>query len=326
MSHAAGTVTKLLSSDEPRLIAELQHEVGVRTADFWRLRDGRMPFLPMTTGAVSSPMGRGSDSTPVLVDIGGHPTFLADSMQFHLELALRITGRPCYYLMPSFRGESADTTHLPQFFHAEAEVQTDLDGILAIVEDYLRFLVSSIVERCGGDLSDIAGGTAHLERFLLAPAIPRLRFEDAADLIPENVVDHGEWRTITRAGEARLIERLGGALWLTHFDHLAVPFYQAWESGHQSTQAANADLLLGYGEVVGAGQRHQSADATLEALRQHGVDPASYEWYVEMKRCRPLATSGFGLGVERFLMWVLGRSDIRQVQFLRRDQPAVQLP
>ena len=119
----------------------------------------------------------------------------------------------------------------------------------------------------------------------------------------------------SRDGERVLLERFGRPVWVSHWDHLAVPFYQAFD---RPGTARNADLLLGLGEVVGLGERHPDGDGVRRALALHQVDPGPYRWYVDLHDQRPLATSGFGMGVERFLAWVLGHDDIRDLQVLPR--------
>ena len=79
-----------------------------------------------------------------------------------------------------------------------------------------------------------------------------------------------------------------------------------------------ADLLLGSGEVVGCGERHTTAADTRRALLAHRVDPKAYEWYLRMKAIKPMRTSGFGLGMERFLMWALRHDDIRDLHVMPR--------
>ena len=81
----------------------------------------------------------------------------------------------------------------------------------------------------------------------------------------------------------------------------------------------NADLLMGPGEVVGCGQRHKTASEVLEALARHSVESEPYEWYIGLKSEFPLQTTGFGLGVERFLLWLTGHDDIRDLQIVPRD-------
>ncbi|ONI91328.1 asparaginase [Saccharothrix sp. ALI-22-I] len=304
-----------------RHVFELTDLFHTATVDFWRRRGGRAAYLPLTTGSVSSPMGRGSDSSPVRVVLEGVPTYLADSMQFLLELSCRLTDGPSYYVMPSFRGEAADETHLCQFFHSEAELVGGLDTCITVVDDYLRHLAATYLEQAADLVTALAGGTGHLREPLRDGAFRRITFDEAVDLLDDHprFVRHqaDDCRSLTRAGERRLMELLGQFTWVTHMDHLSVPFYQAFASGDRA-KAANGDLLMGIGETVGCGERHDRAELVREALALHEVRESDYEWYVKMREAAPLRTSGFGMGVERFLLWLLNHDDIRDLALLLR--------
>jgi aspartyl/asparaginyl-tRNA synthetase len=315
---------KAMDSDWYQTLVHVQDRITTLTTLFWSDRGVTCGHLPITTGSVSSPMGLGSDSTPVSVEMFGVKTYLADSMQFGLEYLCRLNRAGAWYLMPSFRGERSDSTHLCQFFHSEAEVPGGLEDVLEVVETYLRYLVGSLLDidqdllakASGGDLEHV---TALVER---GTPFARLTFDEAAHLLGQDpryvTVDpeHG-WRNLTRAGEREIMSRVGEFVWVTHWDHLSVPFYQARDQ--LTGQALNADLLFGPGEVVGCGERHATGEQTLAALAAHNVPADPYEWYISMKDRSPLRTAGFGMGVERFLMWLLQQDDIRDMQVLPRE-------
>ncbi|MFI6178967.1 amino acid--tRNA ligase-related protein [Nonomuraea sp. NPDC051191] len=298
-----------------------QDIVAHRTTDFWTANGARYLNVPITTGSISSPMGRGSDSTPVKVELEGVSTYLADSMQFMLEFGCRLSPGGAYYLMPSFRGEQADQTHLCQFFHSEAEIAGGLDDVIRVVEDYLRHLAAGLLEHGRQAVLDVAGGVEHLEELAGSAALPRVAFEEAVARLrhdPAFVREMGpQCRTLTRAGERELMEQFGGYVWVTHMDHLSVPFYQAFDPD-DPTKALSADLLFGIGETVGSGERHANAAELERALALHEVSADEYHWYMTMKDRHPLRTSGFGLGVERFLLWVMKHDDIRDLALLLR--------
>jgi asparaginyl-tRNA synthetase len=177
----------------------------------------------------------------------------------------------------------------------------------------------------------VAGDVEHLERLTnLRGPLPRLSFDEAAtklDRDPGAVVwsEGGAFRNLTRRGEHALMDQFGGFVWVTHWDHLAVPFYQAFgDPGHVT--ALNADLLFGIGETVGAGERHVSDVELTEALDLHGIDAEPYAWYADMKREAPMRTAGFGLGIERLLLWVLKHDDIRDMQLLPRTNGRRDIP
>ena len=290
------------------------------TTAYYEARTISALHLPITTGAISSPMGRGSDSTPVLVDLAGVPTYLADSMQFMLEFGCRLAPQGCYYLMPSFRGEANDETHLGQFYHSESEVPGGLDDVMRLAEEYVVELTRNALANCRPELHEVGAPLDRLEAVASGEAFRRITFDEAvAALGGSEVTDHGAWRTITRAGEHELMRRFGEPLWITHWDDLAVPFYQACDLVNGRFVARNADLLMGPGEVVGCGERHATGDAVRSAMARHEVGEHSYEWYVGIKDAAPMVTSGFGMGVERFLLWLTGHTDIRDIQLVPRE-------
>lgn len=312
-----------------RSLVALQSTFADATAKFWREREVKQAFLPITTDAVSSPMGLGSDSTAVEISIAGVSTHLADSMQFGLELGCRLTDAGVYYLMPSFRGERCDQTHLSQFFHSEAELPVALPELMLVVQQYVLAVTAALVDTNRAELLACAtNGIEHAEQLLgRDDPFKILTFDEAAEDLagsaaPVTTEPSGRWRGLTRASELLLMDRYGEFLWIRDWDPLAVPFYQATENG----RALNADLLFGAGEVVGAGQRHTSGNALQVALKEHSLRPSDYKWYAEMKEAVPMLTSGFGMGVERYLMWLLGHADIRDFQLLLRDNGSTFAP
>lgn len=316
---AADRFLKLINDPWYRLLLDLQHQLTVATHAYWAERNCKTLHLPITTHSISSPMGLGSDSLPVEVELCGVRTFLADSMQFMLEYGCRLNAGGAFYLMPSFRGEDADSTHLCQFYHSEVEIRGGLEDAMVSAENYIKAMALEILANCSEELALRANGTAHLESFV-ATTIPRVRFDEAAKILGENsdlIVQREGWRNITRLGERHLMEHFGGPVWITHWDHLAVPFYQAFDP-EERTKAMNADLLLGTGEVLGLGERHATGVEVRASLELHQVTHESYRWYIEMKDSFPLKTAGYGMGVERFLLWVLGHDDIRDLQILPR--------
>jgi asparaginyl-tRNA synthetase len=298
------------------LVSHLLADISEATADFYRARGFRPALMPVVVKSVSSPMGLGSDSLPVAVELFGRKTFLADSLQFHLEFLLRHDYEGVYYIMPSFRGEEPDATHLNQFFHSEAELLGGLADVMDLASAYVRHLADAILHSpVASNIEATVGTLSHVQAVAATGKIPSVRHDEALRAIgvqppmvrrlPEGTV------LLTREGEQRLIALYGGPVWVTHMPAAAVPFYQALNGDGQSL---TADLLMGPGEIIGSGERHQTAEGVLAGLEMRGVDPDSYRWYIEMKNTRQKRTAGFGMGIERFLMWLLRHSDIRDLQ------------
>ncbi|XDV13600.1 hypothetical protein PO909_001978 [Leuciscus waleckii] len=286
-------------------------------------------LTPITTDTISSPMGLGSDSEPVFVNMLGQDVYLADSMQFVLEYFMRFhDGLPgAYYVSPSFRGEDPDATHLNQFYHVECELQGDMDAAMTIAEGYVAHLTQAMVKQHSDIILNTAGTLSHAQELLknLEKPLPRVPLDQAINIMPSS--DCLEWvqegqpqfgRKLTRKGERVLIKKYGGAVWLTEMDHLGVPFYQAYIEGSGKSKAKAADLLLGLGETVGLGERHSTPEMVREALQHHAVPEDSYKWYINIRQAIPLLTSGWGMGSERYLCWLLQHNDVRDMQIIPR--------
>lgn len=317
---------EVLKNDWYKLLVKLENLISIETTKFYEKKSIITMHLPITTGSISSPMGRGSDSKPVKVSIENVETYLADSMQFLLEYGCRLNKNGVYYIMPSFRGESADDRHLCQFYHSEAEIPGVLEDVMNLVEEYIKYLSQKILETIGGELKEKIGDISHIEAMAKNENMfPRITFKEAEyrlkELYPNNIeefIEYGEeWKNLTPKAEKELIKLYGGVIWVTNYDELAVPFYQQSDSKIKGT-TRNADLLMGIGETVGCGERYKNYKELIKSIKKHEVNDNDYEWYINLKKMFPMQTSGFGMGIERFLLWVLKGNDIRNMQICLR--------
>jgi asparaginyl-tRNA synthetase len=279
---------------------------------------------PAVIDSISSPTGAGSDSIPVGVTINSQAVYLTDSAQFTLELATRVLKRPSYYVMPSFRGEQSDATHLAEFVHAEIELPGSITDAVSTAEQYVRTLITAI----GDTLSDV--GAALLPVFednadSISGQWPRISYTDAIEWLgADHSMVHkvGNWPMPTYAGEQKLIELAGDIpIWLTEYPVACVPFYQAYSENLSFARCA--DLIVPrIGEILGAGERHSRSDDLRLSMSSHAIsDPARYDWYVNLRDSYPMCTSGFGLGIERLLAWLLNLPDISAVPVFPRQNP-----
>ncbi len=310
-------------SSEFATLVKVHSEVAKATFLFFD--DNNLVYVPVpgTTGSSSSPMEPGSDSLPVIIETGGRRNLLIDSAQFHLEYACRSYKNGCFFYGHSYRDEEPDERHLSQFSHAEAEIIGTLEDVKILVEKYIRNITYAIWNNAESYFNDIPGIEDRVESLLnnkstfrsmtLNDIYKLLKNEDDAFI----KCDNGGYR-LTAKGERKLLDRVGEFVWVEKWDKMAVPFYQA--NDKKSGTAYNADLLFGIGEVVGAGQRHLKASELECALEEHGLKRDDYRWYIEMKERYPIQTAGFGMGVERYLMWLLGLKDIRSVELFPRDR------
>ncbi|QKX57424.1 uncharacterized protein TRUGW13939_04536 [Talaromyces rugulosus] len=331
--------TQALKSPWYQSYYKIQDTLFHETVNFFRGIGYEYAITPVTTDCISSPMGLGSDSSPVTVNLMGQDTYLADSMQFTLEYLLRFN-KHCpgsYYIAPSFRGEDPDSTHLNQFFHVECELRGTFDDGIKTAEEYVVNLTRAYNSLHRSMIQKMAGTTAHIDQLLSnydsTKGFPRVELDAAISEMPSGDCwewvepsDHSLGRKLTRKGERVLISRYGGFVWLTEMDHLSVPFYQAYSDPSSKDKALAADLLLGLGETLGLGERHATSEEAGGALDHHHVPRDSYRWYLDIRDVMPLKTTGWGMGSERYLCWLLGQDDVRDMALIPRLKGKQYLP
>ncbi len=315
-----------LNDDWVRQLVVMQDALTFCAHTFFRNNGLKYLNLPLTTGSISSPMGLGSDSKPLKIKMEGVEIYLADSMQFLLEYGCRFVDVGCFYLMPSFRAEDVDCSHLQQFFHLEAEIRGSFEDTKRMVEGFLIEFSGHLLNSI--ELSKRTLNRKALEGIARQSSFDVVTYSDAAKYLADKAgateaVEGLRLRRITRCGEQYLIDWAGPAVWLVDPPAQLVPFYQASDA---LGRTRCGDLLLGKGEICGAGERWTNGQLVRKALQDQHLSVDEYEWYVEMKDLSPSQTSGFGIGVERLLAWAAGIEDIRKCEFLPRRNDRILYP
>ncbi len=311
-----------------RVLTYLRHHIKTVTDAYFSSEvDAKNIDLFLMTSSVSSPAGPGSDSEPIPLNFDGLHTYLVDSSQFGFEPIL-IGGTPrAYCYLASLRGETPDARHLNQFYHGEYEAQEDFETAMQVAEGYVRSLlelVGSMSETVKRLSADEKGSFSMIESSF-AKDFDKITFDEAISLLEKHADPscvrrsaHGD--DITSRGEIELLKILKATapIWIMHYPRDRVPFYQK-PLADNPERVLNADLICpmvgnGFsGEFLGMGQRQDSVEEMYESMRRQGVDPKSYEWYVDLRRLPNYkVTSGFGLGIERFISWVLGLDSIHK--------------
>ena len=299
--------------------------------------------LFMLTPSVSSPLGAGSDSEAIEILFGNLHTYLVDSSQFGFEPLLLNGFDRVYCYLPSMRGEDPDKRHLNQFFHCEAEIIGSLEDLIPLVEGYIRALCETIISM--PHIIDMISVNPEATKTILTNVIKqnsfqRITFDDAINLLTvHNKKDFWKetpfGKDITSAGEIEVMKLLHSTtpVWITHYDRDRVPFYQKPETNNPN-KAINADLIFPPiiegafgGEIVGCGQRQDIALEMYDSLKRQNVDAKAYDWYINLRNLPNYSsTSGFGLGVERFIAWAFGKDDIKDVILYPRLKNVITYP
>lgn len=327
-----------------RALLVLRHYIKLISDHYFGIEQNAKNIdLFMMTPSVSSPMGTGSDSEAISIVFGKLTTFLTDSSQFGFEPLLMNGFEKVYCYLPSIRGEDCDSRHLSQFFHCELEIKGGMEELVPIIEQYVKklsatlLLLNNIMDR----ISYAPNTTReYLNRILNTNKFLEISFDEAVNILVKNnkgdlinFTDKG--RDISSVGEIELMKILNAntPIWIKNFDRDRVPFYQK-PVPNNSNKTVNADLLFPPiindsfgGEVVGCGERQDNTETIYESLARQGISPNPYEWYIDLRKMPNYkTTSGFGLGVERFIAWALGKSDIKDAIIYPRLKNVITYP
>lgn len=251
-------------------------------------------------------------STLFETDYHGDKAYLTQSGQLYMEAAAAAVGR-AYCFGPTFRAEKSKTRrHLAEFWMVEPEVAfMDLEGDQDLAEDFLVNIIARVLDRRAEELKVLERDTTALQRVL--KPFPRIRYAQAIEILRSAGHDAkhgddfgGDEETVISAGFDRPVI-------VTHYPVELKAFYFKRDPNDPSV-TLNMDVLApeGYGEIIGGGQREDDLQKLEAAIDVHKLPPEAFGWYTDLRRYGSFPHAGFGLGLERTVMWVCGLKHVRE--------------
>ena len=271
-------------------------------------------------------------------DFFGQKTSLTVSGQLEAEAAA-LGLAEVYTFGPTFRAENSNTTrHLAEFWMVEPEMAFyDLKDAVELAEALLKYLIRFVLEECPDDLAFLhqraltappqkkeAAILPLLDRLELVMAQPfeRITYTDAIAILKASrankegkfVYPTQDWGTDLKAEHERyLVEQyFKKPVVITDYPSTIKAFYMR-QNEDEKTVAAMDILFPGIGEIIGGSQREERSDRLLARMQQMKVDEEALQWYLDTRRFGTVPHSGFGLGLERFVQFVTGMENIRDV-------------
>ena len=231
--------------------------------------------------------------------------YLTQSWQLYAEAMVNSLWK-IYTVAPSFRAEKSRTwRHLTEFWHAEAEMAFKTnDDAIDVEEKLVKYIVKNVLARNQEELKTLNRDTQILENVVNKPFL-RMKYEEIIDLANKNglKLDYG---ADLGADEERVItSKLDIPVFSMNYPTKLKPFYHKPDQKDPEHVLCN-DLLApeGYGEIIGGGQRVDDKDTLIKRLRADGLNEKDYEWYIDLRRYGAIPHSGFGVGVDRLVMWI----------------------
>jgi asparaginyl-tRNA synthetase len=289
-------------------VARVRHEVVQAIRDFFYERGFTLVDTPILTGAIGEEAGNLFATD--YFDLG--KAYLAQTGQLYVEAAAAALGK-VYCFVPTFRAEKSKTRrHLTEFWMVEPEVAfNDSDANMRLQQDFVSAIVSRVLDRRREELKELERDTTPLER-VQAP-FPRISYSDAVVRLNALGSDITWGSDLGGDDETLLARDYDRPVFVYNYPRQVKAFYMK-ENPDDPRTVLNNDCLApeGYGEIIGGSQREDDYEKLLARIKQQGLDPEAYRWYLDLRKYGTFVHSGFGLGIERTVAWICGIPHIRE--------------
>jgi asparaginyl-tRNA synthetase len=254
----------------------------------------------------------------------GQPTFLTVSGQLALETYCCALSK-VYTFGPTFRAENSNTSrHLAEFWMIEPEVAfAQLADNVDLAESFLKFIFKALLDECQSDMAFFVeridpGVVARLEAFV-ASSFERIEYSEAIALLEAKAGDAKfefpvRWGMDLQAEHERfLTEKLfQRPVVVMNYPKDIKAFYMRVNDDGRTVAAMDV-LAPGIGEIIGGAQREERLDVLDRRMAEMKIDATGYGWYRDLRRYGTVPHAGFGLGLERTLIYATGLGNVRDV-------------
>ncbi len=295
-----------LRSEQMQAMLKIRSKV-INIARRWLLDHGYYEF--QSPIFISAACEGGSTLFPV--EYFGKDAYLTQSWQLYAESAISSIGK-IFTVAPSFRAEKSRTRrHLTEFWHLEVEEPfCDLEGTMKMQEEFVSHIANTLAKEMPEELKKFGRDPEVLMN--VKPPFKKITYDKAIEIINKEGGDVEWGDDLTWTDEKILTEKHKVPFFVYKYPKGVKAFYHKPDP-ENSKVTLSADLLApeGYGELIGGGQRTHDYDQMMKRIDEDGLNPEDYEWYIDLRRWGTVPHSGFGMGIERLIMWLLKLDHIR---------------
>ena len=283
--------------------------------------EGSAEMFKLTTLDLDKPLPQKDGKTDFSEDLFGKKAYITGSGQLHGETFAEAY-RKIYTFGPTLRSENSNTkTHANEFWMIEPEIAfCDLEQLMDIEEDCLKFVVSRVLEKCPEEMefcnNFIEKGLIDKLHKLVNSKFVRIDHKEAIDILKkadkewEFKPEYGE--DLAKEHEKYLTEHFNGPVFVKNWPKDIKSYYMKLNPDGETV--AGVDLEVpGAGEIMGGSQREENYDKLVARMKEMGIATEPLYWYLDLRRYGSVIHSGFGLGFERLLMYITGIENIRDV-------------
>ena len=254
-------------------------------------------------------------------DFFGKRTSLTVSGQLQAETFATAFSK-VYTFGPTFRAENSNTkTHASEFWMIEPEIAfCDLEGLMDIEEEMLKFVVSYVLEHCPKEMKFfdkfVEKGLLDKLYKLIDSKFTRVTHEEVITILKnskekfEYTPEYGE--DIQKEHEKYITEYFQGPVFITDWPKDIKAFYMKQNEDGKTVRAVDLEVP-GAGELMGGSQREEDMDKLIRRMDELHMDKEELDWYINLRKYGTCVHSGFGMGFERLLIYLTGVENIRDV-------------
>jgi asparaginyl-tRNA synthetase len=276
--------------------------------------------VEQTAGKDEKPQQGGS--VDYALDFFDRPAYLTVSGQLEAETFACGLGKT-YTFGPTFRAENSNTPrHLAEFWMIEPEVAfCDLWGDMELAEGLLKRIFRDVLERCPEDMQffndRIDKTILETVRHIIDSEFVRVSYTEAVEILNTSGRTFEfptAWGNDLQAEHERYLteEHFRQPVILYDYPRTIKPFYMRVNDDGRTVRAMDV-LVPKVGEIIGGSQREERLDVLEARMKEQGLEPEGYWWYLDLRRYGTIPHAGFGLGLERVIQFVTGMANIRDV-------------
>ncbi len=255
-------------------------------------------------------------------DFFGKHACLTVSGQLHVE-PFALAYDKVYTFGPTFRAENSNTTtHASEFWMVEPEIAfADLEDDMAVMESMVKYCIKAVLERCPSemkffnDMFDKEHTLLSRLQAVVDSEFKVLPYTEAIDLLLKSGRQFQypvEWGIDMKSEHERYLceEVVKGPVFIIDYPKDIKAFYMRMNDDGKTVAACDC-LVPGVGELIGGSQREERYDLLVKRMAELGIPQESLQWYCDLRRFGSVPHSGFGLGLERFILYLTNIGNIR---------------
>ena len=266
----------------------------------------------LTDAPIFTPSAVEGTTTLFEVPYFGEKAYLTQSGQLYVEATIAAFGK-VYCFGPTFRAEKSKTPrHLTEFWMVEPEMAfCGFEENLKVQEEMVTYIVKTVLGKRRRELETLKRDIRPLQK--VEPPFDRISYTEAVEIL-QKAGFQIEWGEDLGAPHERYISlQFEKPVFVHRYPAKAKAFYMQPDPENPDVVLC-ADLMApeGYGEIIGGSQRIHDMKLLEKRIEEFGLPKQAYEWYLDLRRYGSVPHSGFGLGIERTVMWICKLKHIRE--------------